>query len=414
MYYCLKELKTIQFWKIKIQSLNTLKNIVLLLILSILTFSYSNFLLDGSLNHPCRLVDELKSPCDSLYVWKISSEPPFKYRILHKTIVKSIYGLIVKHEDNNMLFFRTYQLTAFVFHFLAILTFYYFLCQVNLKQVALAGASVFALLPALSMAYNIPVHTREDTLGYCLLLLGLVAIVQNKSSLIFVYSILGVLCRETILLIAFTNLFFNRNQKIEVRSLIAFTSILVFLFVRFNYGMEPYNHWEGFNWNRDNPVQVVGFSFITFGILWLPFFLQIVKKTRHNGRVQIMVDSAPWVFILVVLTTFFGGIFNEIRLLYILAAWVISIAALYYQENAKKLANYLFAYRTFIFLTVCGMLLFGLFAVRFMQTYLSSVYKIPFSAWATATLIQIALSLIFVPYIYIEMKNRNSKDRVSA
>lgn len=387
--------------------MNGYKNIALLVILSVLTFSFSNLFLDGSINNPCRLVDELKSPCDSLYTWKISSEPPFKYRILHQTIVKTIYKLLVQQEDDNLLFFRTYQFTALILHCMAILGFYYFLCQINFKEFAMAGAFTFALLPALSMAYNLPVHTREDTLGYFLLLMGLVAIVRNETRLIITYSILGVLCRETILLIAFTNLFFNQNQKKGVRLFIAAISVSVFLIVRFGNGIESYNHWEGLHWNINNLSQVVGFSFITFGVLWIPFFSQIIKKTKQNHSIQIMINSAPWVFILVMLTTFLGGIFNEIRLLYVLAPWVISIAILYYKTNANKLAYYLINHRKFIFITIGSMSLFGFFATNYVHTTITSIYKIPFKAWAVATLIQITILLIFVPYVYREVKNRN-------
>ena len=94
-----------------------------------------------------------------------------------------MYHVLSPGKDDNDTFFATYRVMTFVFHFLSIYVFYYFLTQIELKRMALFGAIIFSVMPAMLMAYNTPVHTREDTLGYALLSMGLLMIIKNKVGL---------------------------------------------------------------------------------------------------------------------------------------------------------------------------------------------------------------------------------------
>ncbi len=380
--------------------MNPFKQILALLLLSGITFFISNFLLNGSLSKTNNLSGELKSPPDSLYLWKIANESPFKYRLLHKAIVNSTYQLIEKSGDNNELFFSTYRVFSFLFHALAILIFYYFLSQIGLKELAFTGATLFACLPAMLLAYNVPVHTREDTLAYCLLQFGLVAIIKNRTAGIFIFSLLGVVCRETLLIMPFVNLFFNAKQKLITRLIVAGLCFLVFAGIRLYLGTESYNHWEGFNWNRTHLEQVIAFSFITFGVLWIPFLLSLVIGRNEKS---ILYRSAPYAFGLILTTTFMGGIFNEIRILYLIAPWVISIAMFYMKENSNTIINYVSkkSFQKFSIALGIAMVVGGYFITTSIDKFISpSQYDIPYRAWVIVGLVQLYITIVCLPYFF--------------
>jgi hypothetical protein len=382
------------------------KHILILILIGTASFSISNFLLNGSLNNTQNLSGELKSPPDSLYLWKIANEPPFKYRVLHKTIVSTTYKLIAGHRDNNETFFLVYKLMSFFFHVAAIIAFYFFLAQSGLMANAFLGALLFSIMPPLMLAYNVPVHTREDTLAYILLTLGLLSIIRNKVGPIITLAILGILCRETLLLLPFVNLFFNYRQSIFMRLFIAAVSAGMFLLLRLYFGMEYYNHWEGLQWNIRNLDQVLGFGFISFGFLWLPFFISFVERDSKIAN-QLIYDSRLSVLFLIILTTFIGGIFNEIRILYFLAPWVISIALNHYCENKIEIlltiqTKRFQLYAISIFIIIAAATAYAVLKVR---NYVSSKYDIPFETWIIATTIQLYLALASIPYFLKRMRN---------
>ncbi len=384
-----------------------LKRFLLLLLLSALTFSVSNFLLNGSLKDEKRLGVELKSHPDSLYTWKISEEAPFKYRVLHKAVVKSIYLIIKGQYDDNKIFFRTYQFTGFVLQSLAIILFYFFLIQINLEENAWLGTLLFALMPPLLFAYNLPVHTREDTLAYTLLILGLLSIVKNNTLFIILFAIVGVLCRETLLLIPFVNLFFNKNQNIYLRLFISAIAFGVFLLIRLYFGLEVYNYWEGLIWNKKNLPQVIGFGYITFGFLWIPFFYFFKKRVNPTFN-HLIYNSAPSVFLLVIITTFVGGIFNEIRILYLLFPWVITSGLFYYTEHKFELLELVKSKEFKLSAFAWAVILFAItfYAFNLVSRSFKSQYDIPYLTWLIVASLQVYLGIVLLPYFYSKIKGR--------
>lgn len=390
-----------------------LKHLLILLAIVSTTFFVSNVLINGSLNHKLNLSGELKSPADSLYQWKISQEAPFKYRVLHRVIVGGIYQILSNDRNNNELFFTTYRIMAFIFHLLAICIFYYFLSQTHLKIYSLPGAVIFALLPAMSLAYNVPVHTREDTLAYSILLLGLVSILKNKPAWILAFSILGLLCRETLLLLPFVNLFYNLKQKPWIRLSTAAFCFLVFFAIRIYFGNSNYNHWEGLRWNIQNLEQVIGFAYITFGFLWLPILTSLIDQSNGIAIIPIITPSRLAVTILILITTFVGGIFNEIRLLNLLAPWIIVLALSYFENSKfKESIQLLLKSRWYIIFILTA----AIIAVGFAMVILTngsilidkSKYQIPYGAWISVTFIQVYLSIISLP-IFVTYLRKSSR-----
>jgi hypothetical protein len=358
------------------------------------------------LNSTRKLSHELKTHRDSLYSWNISKEPPFKYRVLHKSLVYGVYKITTGNQDDNRTFFLVYRSIAFLFHSLAIMLFYFFLIQINLKETAFLGTILFSLLPPILLAYNLPVHTREDTLGYMLLLVGLISIIRNNIPGIFIASILGVFCRETLLILPFVNLFFNKNQNIFLRLFISSICFGVFLFIRFYNGTEPYNYWEGLFWNWNNMLQVIGFGYITFGFLWIPFFFRLLKKKVNLTINELIYDSAPSVFFLVVVTTFIGGIFNEVRILYLLFPWVITIGLSHYTENKAEIFAQLKSKKFQVYASVVALITFVIttYAIKKAEQHFVSQYDIPYVTWIIVACIQGYLGLLLLPYLYAKVR----------
>lgn len=390
----------------------SIKNLLILSVFSFATFFISNYVLDGSLNTAHNLGSELKSPPDSLYQWRIGEEAPFKYRVLHRVIVMGTYYLLSSGQNDNALFIAIYRAYAFLFHVSAVFLFYFFLLKIKPENAALAGAILFSLLPAFSLAYNLPVHTREDMIAYSLLILGLYSIINNHLFLLFVFVLLGVACRETLLLIPFVNLFFNSKQKLFWRFSIAAFAFVIFFMIRFFYGISEYDYLEGFRWNLHHFEQVVGFSYITFGVLWIPFFITLLKRENHAGPVGLIYRSSTMVFILIIITTFIGGIFNEIRLLYLLAPWVILIGIDYYSLHQEQVRTY---FKSKTYLSVIGLLFLVLvvltsYVIKNISSYIPpSQYAISYESWIIVSMIQIYLGLIFIPvFAGIKINKRTS------
>ena len=379
------------------------RNIFVLIFISGLTFYLSNNLLDGTLKSEVNLGGELKSPPDSLYLWNIGKEAPFKYRILHRAIVSGTYGALKSTPHDSGLFFTIYKTYALIAHVGAVLIFYFFIGITDLKNLRLPGAVLYAMLPPLLLAYNVPVHTREDTFAYCLLLTGIVGIIKNKPLIVLLTSLIGIFCRETLLILPVIYLFFQHKQLFSLRVVILLLTAGVFFLIRFYIGLNKYDHTEGLRWNLTHPDQVFGFLFVSFGFLWFPFLLNLL--TRKNNPIKltnldVLYRSAPTVVALILITTFLGGIFNEIRLLYLLAPWVITLALYQYEIRKLTIHQRLMSKSFLLFITITALVIVPL-TIIIMRSYESfipaSKYGISYGKWIIITCIQVFLTLLTAP-----------------
>src|SRR5690606_37978935 len=131
--------------------------------------------------------------------------------------------------------------------------FFYLMLTVNFSpKVSFWGTVIFLLSPAIIFAYTLPVHTKEDFLGYAILCLGLIGIIKRNTPLIILCTVLGVTCRETLMLIPFTYLFFS-NDTIYKRLSVAALGFITLITVRVLLGLEKYGALaQGFYYNVDN------------------------------------------------------------------------------------------------------------------------------------------------------------------
>jgi len=378
---------------------------VVICIIASSVFFTSNQFLGGYLSSAEHLGKEIQSPKDSLYQYKLIRKAPFKYRILFSSIVTSSFELLFDSNDSNG-FYYSYKAWSLAFVVAASCLFFYLLTLNGFSdQLSFLGACLFLLLPPLLIAYTVPVHTREDPLAYCILFSGLILIVKNRSWPFFLVALIGALCRETLLLLPLLYFFFSQDKNILRKFLITGLPCVLWILLRLFMEKTPYDSLEGFHWNNNNPEQVVGFVFLTYNILWLPviFFLLKFKTTvlAEKNAIRLFFFKSSLIALgLILLTTYLGGIYNEIRLLYLGAPWVIIISLVYIEKHGNDIYEMIRSRNYLIFIVLClagaGYLLSII--LKYQQDLIKpGKYNIPYHLWIVISVIYFTVSLVLLP-----------------
>ena len=385
----------------------------LIVIISLIVFTVSNTYLRGYLDTPGSLAVEIQSPADSLYNYTISTKAPFKFRILFPLLVTASYQSIT-NSSNADLFFTIYKFWSAVFYVLAALLFYYLLRLNYNRTWSFTGVLLYLFTPAILLAYTVPVHTREDTLGYAIFFAGLILIQKQHYWGLLSLSILGAFCRETLLLLPLLYFLFT-SAKPLYKGVILFIPIALWLLYRLLH-REHYDYLEGFRWNVSNVEQVVGFLFIVFNLLWLSALGGLLKwRSLHSTSfVSFFFKSFFVALPLVLLSTFFGGIFNEIRLLHLLCPWIIIFSLEYMKNNYVALIKF-FSLRSFQFYIVVIFLMvifLGYVIPPKLNEFVSpGKFDVPYVLWLSVSLVYVGLFLIAVP-VFISISLRKNTDEV--
>ena len=373
-------------------------------LIATVVFFFSNENLRGYLQCDACLGKEIQADQDSLYQYKLADKVPFKYRILFPTIVKASHKAVFG-ENNSIGFYYTYKFWSWFFYVSSACLLFYLLKIAGFDDgISLTGAIIFILLPPMLMAYTLPVHTREDPLAYTILLLGLVCLVKDKKIIFVFVSIAGALCRETLLLLPMLYFFFAGDKILWRRLIIPAIPGVVWLLLRISIRHEQYDVAEGFNWNNNNPEQVIGFLFITFNVLWIPFVIHTIRfkhNLQNTNTVRLFFSRSSLLTLSVILlTTYFGGIYNEIRLLYLLAPWFIVMAAGFLESYGTQIKEMILTkgYMTFIFsaMIVCAILMH--FILKYQSVLIvPGKYAVPYHLWIIISVIYLCITIIFIP-----------------
>jgi hypothetical protein len=389
-----------------------------LIAIAITLFYVSNHFLDGYLRSPGSLAQELKSPEMSLYDYSLSKEPPFKYRLLFTAIINTTYAGLTRGDDP-LVFYHTYKFWSLVFYTVSAMTFFWLLSSLGYpKYYPLIGSLIFLALPPMLLAFTLPVHTRDDTLAYSLLFVGLIALIKEKRAAFFVIALVGVLTRETLLLLPLLYLVFVDDNRWMRKILISSLPVLLWLSLRFLFSREGYDVWVGLRWNMANLPQVAGFLLITFNACWLAFLLHLYYYRRDvnevAGRpVEFFYRSAPFTMLVVLVTTFLGGIFNEIRLLYLASPWMIVLFLDFIDDNRLLLRATFGSGKFWVY--VCG--IFGLcvltavIAHKYQDTLIEKGnWTIPYTKWIIFSMGYIFILLLFLPISFRVFVEKKSSD----
>lgn len=335
--------------------------------------------------------------------WKSDEKAPFKYRILFSTLVDASTKLFSSSKYYNRNFYYIYCIISMalmasvplVFHqLLKIAGFNNFECWL--------GIFFLFISPAFLLAYTLPVHTKEDMLGYLLLCSALIFLIKEKDYFFCMTAILGVITRETLMVLPFIYLFFSKasfSKKIVICSL----PILSLILLRLSLGLESYNMAQGFSWNVSRPFQILGFGFLCFHILWAPFFLGLSKKKSEEPNISFFRKSALPVITLIIMTTFLFGQFNEIRLQFLGFPWIIINALMFFRLNRLRILDIAVSSKYKIYITFI-ISLFTVFIIGFIKNYegyfsFENRYNVPVDLWLIVLFIFIGLQVIILPFL---------------
>lgn len=379
--------------------------LLLLVIVAVLTFYVSNDVLSGYLRREISARDFANGDINALDYYEITTRPPFKYRILFSSIVKASF-YATKEADDVEGYYVTYKAWSLVFFVTSVLAAFFLLRKLDFSAVySFAGSLIFLLMPPMLLAYTTPVHTREDTLAYTILFTGLIFLVREHRVAFFVTAILGALTRETLLLLPLLYLFYGKDDNILRRLLISGAPVILWVSVRFIIGVEKYDMWEGLKWNVRNPEQVIAFLILTFNFAWLPFLLHLFNYRRglENSAgtpKQFFYRSSVFSLFVILFTTFIGGIYNEIRLLFLFAPWILVILIDFIQSNKAELKILVAKPGYWIYATaviVGGAGFIYLFLQNWTQFIQPGKYKISYELWLVTMVAYMALALLFFP-----------------
>lgn len=401
------------------------KTFLILGVTSFLFFLFSVYVVESSLKNKESTAIELMSPKESIYNYNSSEISPFKYRILFSSIVKISYDTLKGDNEDDDLFYYTYVTVSGITFIFATLSFCYLLLSIGFSsQYSFLGSLIFLVSPSVIFAFTMPVHSREDFLAYSILCLGLIGIIKNRTGLVFFFCILGILCRETLLILPFLYLIFQPKAKLIYRLGIAALSFGLFLSIRIYTGYESYNVLNlGLHYNLNNLAESVGFLFLSFSFMWIFLVINIYKtyvkeKLSSNKEIQFFQKSALWVFLLVFLSTLVGGRFNEMRLMNLMFPWMIVIFLYYFQKYNKAILSHVQSHSFKIFTVGILILLVTVLviALNSISTYFPpGKYAVPYDSWVILTFLYLFIfSLtVFLVTRYIIAQKSYSKGYVS-
>lgn len=377
--------------------------ILLIIVIASAEFVVSNHWLKGYLRDPLYLAKEIKTPPDHLQDYRITEEAPFSYRVMFPAIVKSTFSVFFDDGDNAGFYF-VYRLWSWIFFVLSAIALFLLIREAGFtSEWSFVGTMIFLLMPATLFAFTLPVHTREDTLAYTLLFAGLIFLLRQNTFMVTFISIAGVLTRETLLILPLLWILFVRKDSIAKQLPVLAIPLSVWLSVRSLVGAPPYDPWLGLKWNLSNPEQVIGFLFIAFNFLWVTMILLIRRRqisVTSNDTIRFFHRSAFFTLVVIIVTTFVGGIYNEIRLLTIAMPWMIVVFLSYARKGAPHIVKLLKTNWYLIFggcmLIICGVGLWFLLQHR-ASLIEPGKYAVPYDQWIVSAVVYIFITVLIIP-----------------
>lgn len=380
-----------------------------LLLLTIILFSsgifyVNNAFLYGYLRSKQNFANEIRSNVESIEDYTITKVAPFKFRLLFPAFIKSTYHAAFQHPDSQG-FFTIYRFWSLIFFVTAACSMFFLLraCAFN-DTYSFFGTLVFLLLPAMSLAYTLPVHTREDTLAYTIFFMALIFFLKDQKVLFLLFAVMGALCRETLLLLPLLYFFFSKDNNILRRLFISGLPCAVWLSVRLLMSQQEYDVWEGLKWNLQNPAQVVTFLFMTFAFCWLALFIKTLSYKRSIAHatepVKFFLRSSWFTLIIILLTTIVGGIFNEIRLLYLFSPWMIVLTMDFIRDNRESMKAVLARKDYWLYSALCTMACAAVlyFALKYQDQLLPpGKHGVPYHLWIIVAMSTVLTFMLFLP-----------------
>ena len=330
--------------------------------------------LDSSLISSKENLAYLLGSCESGQVqeWKCAELPAFKYRVLFKSLIDGTVIIFGKNVTDDQ-FYCIFVVWCFVITLACLLAFDYLLYIVGLKEIyQLAGGLLFISSFPVFYAYNYPIFTKEDTLAYLWVVLGLIFIVKNKPLTVSIISLFAVMTRETMLLIPFCFLIIS-PLKLTKKAVYLLPPVIAFIGLRLILGFESYNITAGFFRNLKIPIESIFFLFICFGVFWMTGFLgwRLKKSSNQDGSDAAIVKSFPWVVVVVLFTATAFTILRENRISFIMFPWIYIMSLVWIKYSYKNICKILVS-KKFIYPIIFGII--GIITIFMIMAYYSETF----------------------------------------
>ncbi|MBL9077794.1 MAG: hypothetical protein JNL08_09830 [Planctomycetes bacterium] len=262
------------------------------------------------------------------------SEPPFRYRVLFRSIVEVVALVLGGPAHASTVggreFWLAFLLVSAAAWGAALAALRWLLREVGFTgwQLTLGLLAFVSAFPVVH-AYGFPTATREDPLGYACLAAGLVFWLRRQVVPFVLVAMAGVATRETLLTLPIVWIVVGPWRGIGVRALqmlpVAATVVGVRLFLSFELYSLANSLDNVLSWK-----ETLLCSLLAFGWMTPPAVRALAARPIAPEHAPLERLHRAWRLVLpvTIATVLVGGIVREMRLLFLVAPWPIVFALL--------------------------------------------------------------------------------------
>jgi len=192
------------------------------------------------------------------------------------------------------------------------------------------SVTALALAPPILFGFKFPVHiSPNDFIGYILISLSLMSLMQEKYAYFTFWMLLGIFCRETNLIVLAPFMLMSNIHILKRISISVFICAISIAYRLIWTG--GYNPLDGAAHNHTYPIEALLFLFLVFAPFWLLGFLGYFTtlKQTENHLTRALNQSFIPVTLLVILIVWYFARIREIRIEFILFFYFIPYSILY-------------------------------------------------------------------------------------
>lgn len=269
---------------------------------------------------------------------------PFKYRIVFRGLVDSLAHLFLLFgaERDLQTYWVAFLTVSVLSYSFAIWGCDRFLQAVGLEtQGRLIGVTAWLVIPPIVFAYMLPVQTKEDFLAYGLFFLALRGMLRESWVPVVVICLIGAFVRETLLIVSLIVLLGTSAPRYVKAATIALP-IAAHIGLRLTFGMDGYQVFRESNlFSATLPILSL---LLVFGYGWLPLALYMARAnlvapiwrglsmlkpslapqlSTQDQRLEALRNTFPYMILLLIMSHFFMGRIQEIRISCLLSPFVL-------------------------------------------------------------------------------------------
>jgi hypothetical protein len=166
-------------------------------------------------------------------------------------------------------------------------------------------------------------------------------------------------------------------------------------------GYQTYNPLEGLEFNLANWIEAIAFVYLTFGILWVLSIIYYLESPEKRSNITIKFFPLAWV--LIVGTSVFLARLKEIRVIYLLAPWIIYLSVRWLIKHKAHIINivqqksyWLYAYTSTLILLI-AFNAFKIYKDPILNDWRANAFNKHF--WLDTLFVQVLICVLFIPVL---------------